>query len=175
MKPILFILAVVIAAMVVGCQENGSMNPAANQEPAVQVVDKPSPDIRLPLQGILKDPDHRYSYTQILGTAAVHFEGSGRLVNLTLSVDAELWPPEYPDDIRWIVSSVTTERVKLPAEGGSLTITRNYPISGRSRSILLTLDFQITHQPGFRIQVTCLDDMRLTLVQRHVDTAAIHW
>jgi hypothetical protein len=121
------VLAVLFVAIVIGCQDNNAVSPLATQEFGSPALVKSSPVDRIiiPLSGQVTDPDPQYTVTEISGQVIAVFGNGGRLCDLSITIAAELWPVDYPEEFtHWTASFSCCDRVKLPADGGIISFCK---------------------------------------------------
>jgi hypothetical protein len=167
MKTTVFILSTVIAIFVLGCQDNSSMNPVADQQlsSAATSLNKPAPNPNIiQLKGLLRDPLPFNSFVEINGQVEFSITGQA-LMEISLRVAAELkpWWGAVDDDRAWKVSHGTYDRIKILA-GNSVSMEKAYLIEGRKDGTFLHLTFMITRDKFGNSQPVTLVGMRL---QRH--------
>lgn len=166
MKTTVFILSIGVALFVLGCQDNSSLNPVADQQlsSAAISLNKPAPNPNIiQLRGLLRDPLPFNNFVEINGQ--VEFSTTGQaLMEVSLKVTADLAPwGEVSDERPWKVNHGTYDRIKLLA-GNSISMEKVYLVEGRKDGTFLHLTFMISRDKLGNSQPVTLAGMWL---QRH--------
>ena len=141
MRSLLFILAIALSAVLLGCQDNTLTGPASSQPSlAGQLAKTPTPNGVIPYHVILRDPTQqpngwieiegviRYSLTQepIMRETRVSLNGTN---------NAKLWSVDEIQKI-WTISCKSSHSCCVP-NGGMGDITCTFPIEGRTDGLKL--------------------------------------
>jgi len=162
MKRAASILAVVVATVLIGCQDNSITDPTSNMPSNDNPLSRSVPEniilpIRtIPLNAILHEPGSVYnSFVEITGSVAYQATlhpldpippSPQYALRLNLTANAEVRPyhPSVPPMLPvWHVSGTSDDWVPIP-ESGAAFLTKRCQIEGRSDGMLLNLRFRIT-------------------------------
>lgn len=152
MKHAACILALVVAAFVVGCQDNSITNPITGKSSAERHFSKANSAGTIPLNGVLREPGGFNSFTQITGQVVYTTTLIPRdpippnpqwAVLVTLAVDAELRPFGLEDPV-WHVSNFSRDELAVSEDDGTMFLEKNYRIEGRNDGVSLHLQFYVT-------------------------------
>ncbi len=142
MKHAAFVLAIVVGAILIGCEDNGIINPVADRESlgsqVSQSLSKNSdhpPCKGIPLIGLMREPGQFNSFIEINGTVEFSIETIERdppFPRLWLQVDmilnAELKPFEYQEPV-WNVFATTQDVVAIGGTEKSANLHKRYWIA----------------------------------------------
>ncbi len=162
MKHVASSLAILVAAFIVGCQDNTLTDPTSNMQSSDGRLsgsvsgDIIAPTNTLALNAVLHVPGNVYnSFVQISGTVTYQATvipldpippNPQYAVRLNLTANAEVRPNEPSVTVMspvWYVSGTSDDWVPIP-ESGAAFLTKRSQIDGRSDGMLLNLRFRIT-------------------------------
>lgn len=155
MKNATCILAVVVAAFVVGCQNNNITNPTT-ETPSRS---KPAPKIpaarTIRLDAILREPGQFNSFTQIVGQVSYTTTTSQRdpvpplpqsalVLSLSLSADLSPFGTEKP---LWSIAGSSRDELAIDdSKDSPYSPEKTYKIEGRSDGMSLHVNFKISEK-----------------------------
>lgn len=155
MKKLFFSFVLFLALILIGCQENSITDPnPAGSELKANTSSQTSGT--LAVDGILKVPGTfntyytvkgKIDYNQASNSHATDSAPAGYDITLTLDADATLSnsvaPSQGEDHIPWYISSITKDQF-YAALAGQITLSKVYPIKGRTDGMVLVVKFKIT-------------------------------
>jgi len=157
MKHAMFVLAIVVAAFIVGCQDNNITNPmAANLSSGNQrSKDVTLPIREIPLHGVMHEPSGYNAFTEINGQIAYTTTLISRdpippnpqwAVLVTLTVNADLMPWNSNGPV-WGVSGSSRDEFALAEDAdGAMVLEKSYTLIGRDDGVSLHLRFCISQE-----------------------------
>jgi hypothetical protein len=156
MKHVMFALAIVVALLVAGCQDNSVTEPATNAAARAASFTKPHPTSNvIVLRGVVADPDNeKGSGVEITGQVRfvrnpVVSDRDEQLPNeqfdLTLQTEAE-FHSLAKDGFSYKVEGASTDRIAMSKSGDSdrITLTKAYSFIDGDTQISLHLLFEVT-------------------------------
>ncbi len=150
MKHATSILAIVVAAFVVGCQDNNITDPTIDTSSGGKQLSKILPVGTIRLNTILHEPRGFNTFTEITGQVEYTTTIVPRdpippnpqfAVLVTLALDANLKPFGSEEPV-WRVSN--SSRDELAENDGVLFLEKSYKIEGRNDGVSLRMQFQVT-------------------------------
>ncbi len=154
MKHAAFVLAIVVAAFLVGCQDNSITNPITEKVSDSMQLSKTLPVDTIPLNAILREPRGFNAFTEVNGQVAYTITIIPRdpippnpqyTVLVTLGLDAELKPFGYEDPV-WRISDFSRNELAAVEDDGAMSLEKSYRIEGRNDGVSLHLQFYVTER-----------------------------
>jgi hypothetical protein len=152
MKHTMFVLAIVVTAFVVGCQDNHITGPAPEGQAVVDRLSKNVPVRVIPINAILREPGQFHSFIQIVGQVSYTAEASQRdpvpplpqsVLVLSLSLSAELSPFGTEKPLWSIAGSSHDELAISDSHDSPYRLQKTYKIESRNDGMLLEVSFEI--------------------------------
>jgi hypothetical protein len=152
MKSTIFALSLLVAALIVGCQDSTITDPITATASEGTQLSKTQPVHTLSLNAVLREPGNILnSFVEINGAVAYQATvvaldpippNPQYAVRLNVTADAVLRPYNSNGPV-WSISGSSEDWASIP-ESGIAFLTRRYQIEGRSDGMLLNLKFRIT-------------------------------
>ncbi|HCV44007.1 MAG TPA: hypothetical protein DGH68_11025 [Bacteroidetes bacterium] len=152
MKRTASILAILVAAFTIGCQDNTITDPIAATVLEDPLLSKAQPAKPIALNAVLREPGNVVnSFVEVAGqigyiATIVPLDpippNSQYAVRLNLTADALLRPHNSNGPV-WSISGSSEEWGAIP-ESGTVFLTKRYRIEGRNDGMSLNLKFRIT-------------------------------
>lgn len=155
MKQTMFPLALIVAALVIGCQDNHITEPAPEGQ---AVVDRLAKNIQvkvIPISAVLREPGQFNLFTQIVGQVSYTTTTRQRdpvpplpqsVLVLSLSLSAELSPfgTEKP---LWSIAGSSSDELSIgDSKDTPYHLRKTYKIESRSDGMLLQVSFEISEK-----------------------------
>ena len=151
MKHATFILAIVVAAFIVGCQDNNIINPTPETPSSSKAASKNPTARTIRLDAILREGGFN-TFTEISGQVEYTTTTLPRDpvppnpqfgVLVTLALDAKLKPFGSENPV-WRVSN--SSRDELSYNDGVILLEKTYKIDGRNDGVSLHVQFQVAEE-----------------------------
>lgn len=145
MKSVVFVLSILAAVSILGCQDDSSLNPVADQQLAASAAKpgRPMPLYYLPLKGVVSDPRSSSGMTEISGQVELDIVGEA-LMQVKMYTGAVLIPSDQASDpIPWNIAGKSEDWVKV-LDGGYILIKKSYKVEGRNDGAKLHVAVRIS-------------------------------
>lgn len=155
MKHAAIILAIVVAAFVVGCQDNNITNPIAGPISAGMQISTAHSAGTIPLNTVVREPYGFNAFTEISGQVTYTTEIVPRdpipphpqwALVVTLTTDAVAKPFGLEEPVWRIVGSSRDELALTEDGDGTMVCEKSYALVGRNDRVSLHLQFHCTRQ-----------------------------
>ena len=149
MKKVLYSLVVFSILFIIGCKENSITDPVSVEEVNKDQMQKTKGNI--PLNEILLIPGSLVSYLTLKGGIDYRERliwtysetGQAYYVELNLSINADLFEPDFPGSNKWKISSVSRDSFYVSEEGIYL-LEKSFPVKERKDGLMLACRFLVT-------------------------------
>ncbi len=155
MKHVTFVLAMIVSAFVVGCQDNNTTNPIAGPMSGGKQISKTYSGGTIPLIMVLREPYGFNAFTEVSGQVTYSTSLISRdpvppfsqwAVEVTLATDAVAKPFGLEEPM-WRITGSSHDELLLDEDAdGAMVLEKSYVLAGRNDGVFLHLQFQIAQQ-----------------------------